>query len=142
MLFDEQGRVLMVSAETLSFSWNLPGGAVNKHETLIEGLKREFEEETGLLVKAGEVVAVADNFVVMPTGRAVHGVLHFYLVEAVGGTLLPEGNGFDTTRASFVDPAILANHQLNEHSIVRNVIRQGQARWALTHPAPKLTPDS
>jgi 8-oxo-dGTP diphosphatase len=103
ILLDEQGRVLMGSDEKMNFGWNLPGGGINKDETLEQGLIREFKEETGLEIRVGAPVANGDNFCIMPTGRAVHAVLHYYMVEVVGGELLPAGNGFDTSRVAFID---------------------------------------
>lgn len=127
LLFNEAGCILMVRGENLGFTWNLPGGGVNKGETLVAGLQREFQEETGLLVKVGAIVATADNFVIMPTGRPVHAVLHFYLVEVEGGTLLPSGNGFDTTRVSYMNPDAIPDNELSEYSLIRRVIPKGQA---------------
>ncbi len=126
LLFDAAGRLLMVRGESLSFSWNLPGGKVMKAETLEIGLQREFEEETGLRVKVGAAVATADNFCIMPMGRAVHAVLHFYLVEVTGGELRPAGNGFDTTQAAFLDPETIPDHELSEYALIREVIPKAQ----------------
>lgn len=116
----------MVSDKAMNFGWNLPGGGVHKSETLEAGLRREFEEETGLLVKVGPVLANADSFLIMPTGRAVHAVLHFYLVEEVGGTLLPEGNGFDTSRVEYIDLATIPRQGVNDHPFMLRLVEQAR----------------
>lgn len=128
ILFDEQGRVLMGSDPNMGFGWNLPGGGVNKDETLEQGLVREFEEETGLQVRVGRPVANEDSFCIMPTGRPIHGVLHYYLVEVVGGELLPEGNGFDTSRVAFVDLAHVSPHDFVDYKVAQNLIEKA---WQL-----------
>jgi ADP-ribose pyrophosphatase YjhB (NUDIX family) len=127
ILFDEQGRVLMGCDRKMDFGWNLPGGGVNKDETLEQGLVREFEEETGLLVKSIQVVANEDNYCIMPTGRAIHGVLHYYLVEVVGGELLADGNGFDTSRVDFVDLDAIPQSEVVDYKVARPIIEK--ARW-------------
>jgi ADP-ribose pyrophosphatase YjhB (NUDIX family) len=127
LLFDEAGRALMVRGDNLSFSWNLPGGGVNKGETLAGGLQREFEEETGLRVKVGLVISVTDSFVIMPTGRPVHAILHFFLVEVAGGTFQPTGNGFDTTYVDYVDLATVPDNDLTQAALIREVISKARA---------------
>lgn len=126
ILFDEQGRALFGSDEKMNFGWNLPGGGINKDETLEQGLIREFEEETGLIVKVGPVVHNQDNFVIMPTGRPVHAVMHYYLVEVVGGELLEAGNGFDTSRVAFIDLATVPPGVVVDFAAVTALIVQAQ----------------
>ncbi len=126
ILFNEQGRVLMGSDPAMEFGWNLPGGGVNKDETLEQGLVREFEEETGLQVKVGPVVSNEDSFCIMPTGRAIHGVLHYYLVEAVGGELLAAGNGFDTSRVAYIDLDSVAESGVVDYKAARILIEKAR----------------
>lgn len=44
--FDEQGKLMMIQEE--DGVWELPGGRIQKGEDLLECLKRECLEETGL----------------------------------------------------------------------------------------------
>lgn len=46
LFFDEQGRLMMIQEK--DGVWELPGGRVQKEENLLECLKRECVEETGL----------------------------------------------------------------------------------------------
>lgn len=126
ILFDDQGRVLMGRDEKMNFGWNLPGGGVNKDETLEQGLIREFEEETGLIVKVGRTVSNRDSFIIMPTGRAVHAVMHFYLVEVMAGELLAAGNGFDTSQVDYVDLEAVPAWQIVDYPATSTLIKTAQ----------------
>jgi len=80
LIFDKETRsVLMVNNE--GSGWTLPGGAVEKGETLLEGLIREVYEETGLTVEAGELLAVNEAF----RPDRGHHVLFFTFLAAVKG---------------------------------------------------------
>jgi 8-oxo-dGTP diphosphatase len=61
-LIEQEGRLLLVQNRRRdgSLDWSTPGGVIDAGESVIEGLTREVEEETGLSVTAwdGPVWAV------------------------------------------------------------------------------------
>jgi len=89
----EQGRVLLVQRghEPLKGKWSLPGGKLELGESLTQGVAREVREETGLIVKALELVELIDR-IHRESGLAgesvrYHYVIADYLCRVVGGTL-------------------------------------------------------
>ena len=49
VVLDDQQRVLLVK-HTYVRGWHLPGGGVKQKETLVDAIKRELEEEAGIIV--------------------------------------------------------------------------------------------
>jgi len=58
--------------------WNLPGGRLENNETLIEGLKREVFEETGLVVDIIKLFRVYDK---RPLKNELVYVYHCNIIE-------------------------------------------------------------
>jgi 8-oxo-dGTP pyrophosphatase MutT (NUDIX family) len=127
IIFDEAERVLMVCAPVLRVRWNLPGGGVNQGETLIEGLRREVMEETGLEVEVGPLVLVQDQFYIMATGWPVQAVRHFYLARPSGGKLNPNGNGFDSGVVDYIDLNKIPVYELHDMEDLYPIIDRARA---------------
>jgi 8-oxo-dGTP diphosphatase len=63
VVVDEQGRVLLVkrATEPMKGRWSLPGGLLELGESLVDGVRREVAEETGLNVRPEAIVEVVDR---------------------------------------------------------------------------------
>ena len=86
----DHGRVVLVKrgSPPLLGEWSLPGGVVELGETLRAAAEREAGEETGLMVKAGEVLEVLDRIVPDKDGAPqYHYVLIDFLCTVHGGQL-------------------------------------------------------
>lgn len=61
-IVDDDGRVLAIRRRDNSH-WEPPGGVLDSHETVPEGLIREVREETGLIVEPEALTGVYKNVV-------------------------------------------------------------------------------
>ena len=104
VVHDATGRLLVVRRGTPpdAGSWSLPGGRVEPGETPAEAVVREVAEETGLRVRAGELVG---RVRIPGPGGVVYDVadLRCTLVDPAG---MPVA-GDDAADAAFVDRATL-----------------------------------
>jgi 8-oxo-dGTP diphosphatase len=57
---DDSGRVLVVQRRD-NANWEIPGGVLELDESIHAGLRREVEEETGLLVEPDRLTGVYKN---------------------------------------------------------------------------------
>jgi 8-oxo-dGTP diphosphatase len=67
--------------------FDLPGGAIDGDETEAEALVREFVEETGLKVHAGEAFAWAGQYFQKTDGKPVNNLAAFLTAEMAGRDL-------------------------------------------------------
>ncbi len=83
-------RVLLIRRghEPMKGQWSIPGGALELGETLVEGVRREVREETGLEVEPLAMIEVFDRIARDAAGRVqFHYVLVDYLCRVSGGEL-------------------------------------------------------
>lgn len=99
----DDGRVVLIKrgSPPLLGEWSLPGGVVELGETLRAAAEREAREETGLVVKAGDVLEVLDRIVPGEEGvPRYHYVLIDFLCTVQAGELRAGGDAADVAWAS------------------------------------------
>lgn len=86
--------------------WDVPGGRIQPEEKLLDGLKREVKEESGLEVAPGPVLGVFETF---PTikGEPCHIVRIYFRCEAKSGEVSLSG---DHDMYEWIDPKNYAPH--------------------------------
>jgi ADP-ribose pyrophosphatase YjhB (NUDIX family) len=91
----DHGRVALIKRgkAPLLGEWSIPGGMLELGETLRKGAEREALEETGLVVRATELLGVFDRVVPDDDKRTLyHYVLIDFLCERVSGDLHASGD--------------------------------------------------
>ena len=93
--------------------WIVPGGTVEPGESLLDALRREVSEETGLAVRPGRVATVVDH--IERDGETVtyHYVIVDYVCTLEGGTLRA---GSDAADAAWVPVADLDRYDVPEEA--------------------------
>lgn len=101
-VFDAQDRVLVIERGKPPSQglWSVPGGRLERGETLAQAVAREIREETGILAEVGPLVGVIERI-----ADDYHFVILDYLARPIGGALAA---GSDAKAARFVDDAELA----------------------------------
>ena len=92
LIFDDARRILLAQrgGEPLKGWWSLPGGVLETGETLVDGVRREVLEETGLVVEPVKLFEIFERIMRDAEGRAeYHYVLMDYICRVIGGTMAP-----------------------------------------------------
>ena len=95
----DSGRVALIKRgkAPLLGEWSIPGGILELGETVRQGAEREALEETGLVVRASELLGVFDRVVLDGEKRCqYHYVLIDFLCERISGELHAAGDASDT----------------------------------------------
>jgi 8-oxo-dGTP diphosphatase len=93
---DDASRLLLARAApslSLRGRWFLPGGGVDHGEHPTDALRREFGEESGLIVTLGPLLDVLSDVRLLPDGTNLHTVRLIYRMASWSGTLRAEKNG-------------------------------------------------
>jgi 8-oxo-dGTP diphosphatase len=110
-------RVLLVrrGTEPLRGEWSIPGGLLETGETLVAGVARELQEETGLTVRVVELIEALER--IFPDAAAkprYHYVILDYLCERIGGELQVGG---DATEVVFASEGELPSYALSPQTL-------------------------
>lgn len=124
VVFDADGRVLLVRRlhPPQAGLWHIPGGRLEAGETLAECCRREVWEETGIRVRPGPIVAVADRVI-----EGFHYIIIDFLAELLPDSPLKPSPSSDAAAAAWVHPSMLDDYPLVEG--LRTVIRAAGGRW-------------
>lgn len=118
-----EGRALVVrrAHEPRKGEWSLPGGVVELGEALIDAVRREIREETGLDVEVGPLIETFDRVHRDADGRVrYHFVIVDFLCEAADGVPVA---GTDAEDVAWVGADELGAYGINPHAA--DVIRKG-----------------
>jgi len=117
------GKALIIKRghEPRKGEWSLPGGRVELGESLVEALKREIKEETGLDVEPGEVIESFDRIHRDPDGRVrYHFVIVDYVCRVSSGDAVA---GSDAEAVAWISADEIDRYGINPHAAA--VIRRG-----------------
>lgn len=125
----DAGHVLLIKRgkAPLLGEWSIPGGMLELGETLRQGAEREALEETGLGVRANDLLGVFDRIVPDEAKRTIyHYVLIDFLCKIISGEVLAAGDASD---AAWFSPEELAALRLAPDT--EAIIRLGFKRSGL-----------
>ena len=101
--------------EPLKGYWSIPGGIVETGEKLVEGIRREVAEETGLDVEPYSMFEIFERIMPDAEGKPeYHYVLIDYLCRVAGGKLAASS---DVSRAVWVTEQDLGKYRITDGTL-------------------------
>ena len=127
------GRTLMVLNPRVSGGaayswWDLPGGGLRPGESLPEGLRREWREETGLEAEVGDLLLVMDGAKRRPAGGLLYTWRAFFFAVRTEGEPAP-GEGIEDV-AWVPDAEVNGRLEAPYHEALRRFLAGDPARHA------------
>jgi 8-oxo-dGTP pyrophosphatase MutT (NUDIX family) len=127
VIFDRRGRLLLQQRSD-GGQWGLPGGSVEVGESLVQAVRREVVEETGLDVRVKRLIGVYSDprlqIVRYPSGMVWHYINVCFECAVRGGALRTSDETLDLC---YVSPRRLPRTLLPNHRVR---IRDARARRA------------
>jgi 8-oxo-dGTP diphosphatase len=123
------GRTLLIKRghPPLEGEWSIPGGTLELGETLLEGVRRELAEETGIEVRVLDLIEVFERVFRDEAGKTrYHFVILDYLCEVISGDARA---GSDVT-----DVAWVFEQALEKYSLTPTATRVIRRAFEMTRP--------
>ena len=113
-----EGRALLIRRghEPRKGAWSIPGGKLELGETIVEAVRRELREETGLDVEVGELIEALERIECDADGRVrFHFLILDYRCNARAGHPVAGGDALDV--------AFVAENELGKYALSEDVLR-------------------
>jgi ADP-ribose pyrophosphatase YjhB (NUDIX family) len=99
IVLNDRGDILLVKDDRRG-TWSFPGGIIEEGEGVLDGVKREVLEETGITVEVGELFCVTSNTCKYPGYNGVKvvptKVMLDFVCRATGGAPRPSEENSQT----------------------------------------------
>lgn len=128
------GRALLIRRghAPLEGQWSIPGGTLEVGETIVEGIKRELAEETGIQVRVLDLIEVFERIFRDKNERVqYHFVILDYLCEMAGGRARAGGD--------VVDVAWAGEEELAKFELTEAAARVLKKAFAMARERARLT---
>lgn len=125
-----EGRVLLVrrGAPPFEGEWSIPGGMLETGETILEGVRRELAEETGMDVRVIDLIEVFERMSLDAEGKSkYHYVVLDYFCEVIGGDACA---GSDAAEVAWATKENLSEYALSAsaHRVIQKAFEAARAR--------------
>lgn len=122
ILSDALGRVLLQRRRDKK-TWAIPGGSMELGESSVDTLKREFFEETGIIVEPIRLLNLYTNFdETYPNGDKVQTIAMIYEVKAMGDVTIKDFSNEETLSLRFFSQKEIAD--ITEMSVKHRLMLQ------------------